>query len=168
MRQGCHGPWIAVLREPPGRGGSVFVHGTLCPGDRLGVGGPRNHFPLVPSKTYLFIAGGTGVTPLLPIVRQVELLCAECQLLYGGVQGLVPGRRTRWWLPDPSRRVACVECQPSGGRNRPVVPGGSTAFTARVLSLSDQATDAGPYGVVIDASAEVSVPPGRGAISMVR
>ncbi|MEU9916195.1 ferredoxin reductase [Streptomyces sp. NPDC051001] len=44
----------------------------------------RNHFPLTPSERYLFIAGGVGITPLLPMVHQAELLGAEWQLLYGG------------------------------------------------------------------------------------
>jgi ferredoxin-NADP reductase len=75
---------IAVLREPEGRGGSAYVHERLRPGDRVGVGGPRNHFALVPSEKYLFIAGGIGITPLLPMARQSELLGADWQLLYGG------------------------------------------------------------------------------------
>ncbi|MEH0628412.1 PDR/VanB family oxidoreductase [Streptomyces stelliscabiei] len=75
---------IAVLREPRGRGGSLYVHDALRPGARVGVGGPRNHFPLVPSEKYLFIAGGIGITPLLPMVQQAELLGADWQLLYGG------------------------------------------------------------------------------------
>ncbi|MFE7168146.1 PDR/VanB family oxidoreductase [Streptomyces sp. NPDC057616] len=75
---------IAVLREPAGRGGSAYVHDRLRPGDRVGVGGPRNHFPLVPSRRYLFVAGGIGITPLLPMLHQAELLGAEWQLLYGG------------------------------------------------------------------------------------
>ncbi|WP_432194319.1 PDR/VanB family oxidoreductase [Streptomyces sp. bgisy027] len=75
---------IAVLREPSGRGGSAYVHDRLRPGDHVGVGGPRNHFPLVPSERYLFIAGGIGITPLLPMIRQAELLGTEWQLLYGG------------------------------------------------------------------------------------
>ncbi|MFJ9900875.1 PDR/VanB family oxidoreductase [Streptomyces sp. NPDC091280] len=75
---------IAVLREPASRGGSAYVHERLRPGDRVGMGGPRNHFPLVPSEKYLFIAGGIGITPLLPMVHQAELLGADWQLLYGG------------------------------------------------------------------------------------
>lgn len=75
---------IAVLREPHGRGGSAYVHDRLRPGDRVGVGGPRNHFPLVPSERYLFVAGGIGITPLLPMVRQADLLGADWRLLYGG------------------------------------------------------------------------------------
>nr|WP_229828750.1 PDR/VanB family oxidoreductase [Streptomyces massasporeus] len=83
-RWDAHTYRIAVLREPSGRGGSAYVHDRLSPGDRVGVGGPRNHFPLVPSEKYLFIAGGIGITPLLPMVRQAELLGTEWQLLYGG------------------------------------------------------------------------------------
>lgn len=75
---------VAVLREPAGRGGSAYVHEALRPGDRVGVGGPRNNFPLAPSDEYLFIAGGIGVTPLLPMVRQADLLGARWRLLYGG------------------------------------------------------------------------------------
>ncbi|WP_199434476.1 PDR/VanB family oxidoreductase [Qaidamihabitans albus] len=75
---------IGVLREPHGRGGSAYVHDVLRPGDLVGVGGPRNNFPLVPSAGYLFIAGGIGITPLLPMIHQADLLGAEWNLLYGG------------------------------------------------------------------------------------
>ena len=83
-RWDAHTYRIAVLREPAGRGGSAHVHDRLRPGDRVGAGTPRNHFPLVPSEKYLFIAGGIGITPLLPMVRQAELLGTDWQLLYGG------------------------------------------------------------------------------------
>ncbi|WP_345562339.1 PDR/VanB family oxidoreductase [Streptomyces plumbiresistens] len=83
-RWDAHTYRIAVLREPAGRGGSAYLHDRVRPGDRVGVGGPRNHFPLVPSEKYLFVAGGIGITPLLPMVRQAELLGVDWQLLYGG------------------------------------------------------------------------------------
>lgn len=75
---------VAVLREPDGRGGSAFVHEVLAPGDVVEVGGPRNNFPLVPSESYLFVAGGIGITPLLPMIHQADLLEADWRLLYGG------------------------------------------------------------------------------------
>ncbi|WP_085913920.1 MULTISPECIES: PDR/VanB family oxidoreductase [Pseudonocardia] len=75
---------VAVLREPDGRGGSAAVHDQLAVGDEIGVGGPRNNFPLVPSEQYLFVAGGIGITPLLPMVVQADLLGADWRLLYGG------------------------------------------------------------------------------------
>ncbi len=48
------------------------------------MGGPRNNFPLVPSAEYLFVAGGIGITPILPMVHQAEMLGADWRLLYGG------------------------------------------------------------------------------------
>ena len=39
---------VAVLRERDGRGGSAYIHDELTEGDLLGIGGPRNNFPLRP------------------------------------------------------------------------------------------------------------------------
>ena len=75
---------IAVLREPNSRGGSTYVHDSLDVGDVLPIGGPRNNFALVPSAHYLFIAGGIGVTPILPMLQQADLLGTEWSMLYGG------------------------------------------------------------------------------------
>ncbi|HEX6493237.1 MAG TPA: ferredoxin reductase, partial [Candidatus Dormibacteraeota bacterium] len=75
---------IAVLREPDGRGGSVQVHDTLHEGARVRVRGPRNHFGLSPARRYLFIAGGIGITPILPMIEQAERAGADWNLLYGG------------------------------------------------------------------------------------
>ncbi|UQS24319.1 PDR/VanB family oxidoreductase [Amycolatopsis thermalba] len=83
-RWDAHRYRIGVLREPAGRGGSAYVHDHLRVGDRVGVGGPRNNFPLVPSDRYLFVAGGIGITPLLPMIHQADLLGADWTLLYGG------------------------------------------------------------------------------------
>ena len=61
---------IGILREPSSRGGSSFIHEELRPGDRISVAGPRNNFKLVEADRYLFIAGGIGITPILPMIRQ--------------------------------------------------------------------------------------------------
>jgi ferredoxin-NADP reductase len=53
-------------------------------GSRLPVRGPRNHFPLVAAERYVFVAGGIGITPLLPMVAHAEQAGAEWQLFYGG------------------------------------------------------------------------------------
>ena len=74
----------AVLREPAGRGGSAYVHDVLRVGDPVGVGGPRNNFRLAPAPRYVFIAGGIGITPILPMVYQADLVGADWRLLYGG------------------------------------------------------------------------------------
>jgi ferredoxin-NADP reductase len=75
---------IAVLREAESRGGSAYVHGRLAVGDRVRVRGPRNHFPLTEAGEYLFVAGGIGVTPLLPMIRQVGRAGRPWRLVYGG------------------------------------------------------------------------------------
>ena len=75
---------VGVLLEPASRGGSTYVHDHLQTGDLVGVGGPRSNFPLVPSEQYLFVAGGIGITPILPMVHQAEMLGADWRLLYGG------------------------------------------------------------------------------------
>jgi ferredoxin-NADP reductase len=75
---------IGVLREPTGRGGSAFVHDRLHPGALVAVRGPRNHFPLEPAGNYVFIAGGIGITPLLPMLTAADGAGAQWQLHYGG------------------------------------------------------------------------------------
>ncbi|MFE9095731.1 PDR/VanB family oxidoreductase [Streptomyces sp. NPDC007264] len=75
---------IAVLREPDGRGGSAHVHETVREGDRIRVRGPRNHFVLRPSPRYRFVAGGIGITPILPMLAAADAAGAEWTLLYGG------------------------------------------------------------------------------------
>ncbi|MBD3010707.1 PDR/VanB family oxidoreductase [Streptomyces sp. 5-10] len=75
---------IAVLRAPAGRGGSARVHDTLTEGSTVRVRGPRNHFALRPAARYLFIAGGIGITPLLPMTAAAEAAGADWRLLYGG------------------------------------------------------------------------------------
>jgi ferredoxin-NADP reductase len=75
---------VGVLRAPDSRGGSETVHDILSPGSLVRVRGPRNHFPLVTSPRYLFIAGGIGITPLLPMIAEADASGADWRLFYGG------------------------------------------------------------------------------------
>lgn len=75
---------IAVLREPAGRGGSQRVHDAVRAGGTLPVRGPRNHFPLVEADRYVFVAGGIGITPILPMLRRAAALGRPWTALYGG------------------------------------------------------------------------------------
>ena len=75
---------IGVLREPAGRGGSAYVHDTLVTGTAVRVRGPRNSFPFRPAARYRFVAGGIGITPILPMVAAAQAAGAEWTLLYGG------------------------------------------------------------------------------------
>jgi ferredoxin-NADP reductase len=74
---------VAVLLEPESRGGSVAVH-RLKAGDPVTLRGPRNHFALRPSTRYVFIAGGIGITPILPMIAEAEARGADWTLHYGG------------------------------------------------------------------------------------
>lgn len=74
---------VAVLREPGGRGGSIEIH-NLTEGEKIRITAPRNNFPLVDATSYLFIAGGIGVTPLVPMLEQVAASGLPYTLLYRG------------------------------------------------------------------------------------
>jgi ferredoxin-NADP reductase len=79
-----HHAWrLGILREAGGES-SVHVHDRVQPGDVVRVRGPRNNFPLVESPRYLFIAGGIGITPLLPMIATVDAAGADWSLVYGG------------------------------------------------------------------------------------
>lgn len=75
---------IAVQREEDGTGGSVEIHEEIHLGDTVSFGGPRNNFRLAPATNYRFIAGGIGITAVLPMIEQAEKLNLDWQLLYLG------------------------------------------------------------------------------------
>ncbi|MGY2746346.1 ferredoxin reductase [Arthrobacter sp. UYCu723] len=76
---------IAVLREQSSRGGSRYVHESLKAGDVLDIRGPKNNFRGTPgSGEKVFIAGGIGITPLLPMIRTAHQNGESWRLLYLG------------------------------------------------------------------------------------
>jgi len=75
---------IAVLREADGRGSSVRLHDEVGPGSLLEVGTPRNNFALVEAPSYLLVAGGIGITPMLAMARHLSTTGADWRLLYAG------------------------------------------------------------------------------------
>ncbi|MFF4415402.1 PDR/VanB family oxidoreductase [Streptosporangium sp. NPDC001559] len=75
---------IAVLREAGGRGGSARIHDTLRAGTTVEVRGPRNHFMLEEAPSYVFVAGGIGITPIKAMVGEAEAAGADWRLYYGG------------------------------------------------------------------------------------
>lgn len=75
---------IAVLRERAGSGGSAFVHDRLAVGDEVEVRGPRNTFVLHEAPTYRFVAGGIGITAILPMVAEAAARGADWSLVYVG------------------------------------------------------------------------------------
>ncbi|MFV0462293.1 MAG: PDR/VanB family oxidoreductase [Nostocoides sp.] len=74
---------VAVLKTPDSRGGSIAVH-RLQVGDQLVIRGPRNNFPLLGATRYRFIAGGIGITPILPMIESAQSAGSDWHLYYGG------------------------------------------------------------------------------------
>lgn len=74
---------IGVLHVPDSRGGSKAVH-ALLPGTPLAISAPRNNFPLRESRRYLFVAGGIGITPIIPMLEAADAAGKEWTLVYGG------------------------------------------------------------------------------------
>ncbi len=80
---------IAVRRIPDGGGGSIEMHG-LTVGARVTTHGPRNAFPLTvpgygsPARRFRFIAGGIGITPILPMLRLAHGRDVDWSMVYAG------------------------------------------------------------------------------------
>lgn len=63
---------IAVKRDAAGRGGSISMADNLHPGDRIQVAEPRNEFELSErARSFIFVAGGIGITPILSMMRHL-------------------------------------------------------------------------------------------------
>jgi ferredoxin-NADP reductase len=62
---------IAVKREDDGRGASRWIHDNLTVGSVIPVSAPRNNFPLAQAARHVFVAGGIGITPILPMARHL-------------------------------------------------------------------------------------------------
>ncbi|WP_051581193.1 2Fe-2S iron-sulfur cluster-binding protein [Pseudonocardia acaciae] len=75
---------IAVLRNDAGRGGSREMHDGLRIGTRLMVAPPDNAFALEPASAYLLLAGGIGITGLLPMARSLARGQQPWRLIYIG------------------------------------------------------------------------------------
>ncbi|MCH9734543.1 MAG: PDR/VanB family oxidoreductase [Actinomycetia bacterium] len=81
---------IAVRRIPDGGGGSVEIHDQLPEGAIVHTHGPRNAFPLTvpgygsPTRRFRFIAGGIGITPILPMLEQARRLQVDWSMVYAG------------------------------------------------------------------------------------
>lgn len=81
---------IAVRRIPDGGGGSIEVHDGLAIGSTVTTSGPRNAFPLSlpgygsPAQRIRFVAGGIGITPILPMLTLADRLGVDWSMIYVG------------------------------------------------------------------------------------
>ncbi|WP_420033294.1 PDR/VanB family oxidoreductase [Streptomyces sp. cg28] len=134
-----------------GRGGSREVHEQVREGAEVEVRGPRNRFALdTDAPAYLFVAGGIGITPILPMLREVEARGAEWRLLYGG-----RGRSSMPFLEDVVKlggdRVTVVPQDEAG------LPDLAAALTATAPGTAVYCC--GPEGLM--AAVEAALPEGR-------
>lgn len=115
---------VAVLREQDGTGGSAFVHQSIAVGDRIEIRGPRNNFDLRDAPAYLFVAGGIGITAILPMVVEAHQRGAEWSLMYIGRQ-----EERLAFLPDiaalPPERVRVIATERDGRPPMELILGGA-------------------------------------------
>ena len=60
------------------------MHDRVGVGDQITVPAVRNLFPLVAADEYVFVAGGIGITPMLPMIEAAVAAGARWHLYYGG------------------------------------------------------------------------------------
>ena len=76
---------IAVRRIADGGGGSIEMHDAFDVGDSLVFEGPRNAFYLgAGERDVLFVIGGIGVTPILPMLHAAQQRAINWRAVYAG------------------------------------------------------------------------------------
>ncbi|MFD3452522.1 PDR/VanB family oxidoreductase [Streptomyces sp. NPDC058691] len=118
---------VAVRLVPDGEGGSREMH-SLTPGAVLRTLGPRNAFPLALTGTgsLLFVAGGIGITPILPMVRAAAVAGADWRLVYAG--------RDRASLPYLDELTELAASEPARLRVRSDAEAGGPPSAAELLA----------------------------------
>lgn len=146
-----------LIRHVPGGLVTGWLESTAQAGEQVALHGPLGAFGLDCSATrHVFIAGGTGLAPMLSMLRELgdgqgdALLCFGCsrpeRLFY--VEELLAMAAARPWL---DLRIRC-----SGGATLPVRSGRLVeSVTADDLSSGTAAYLCGPPGMVEAASARL-------------
>jgi ferredoxin-NADP reductase len=108
---------VAVLREGDGLG-SALIHQSARPGSLLRVSPPRNQFPFSARERVVFVAGGIGITPILPMVAAAADAGVDWTLHYAGRSRaarafadelVVHGDRVRTYDSADGRRMSVTE-----------------------------------------------------------
>lgn len=129
---------FGVRNAARSRGGSAFLVGKLMPGALLEGAPPRNTFALTPAPACLLVAGGIGITPLLPMARSLAASGASWRLLYvGRDRGSMP------FLDEVEALGPAAEIWTTGSRGRP-------DWTERLRSVPEggQVYACGPSGML--------------------
>jgi ferredoxin-NADP reductase len=74
---------ISVRRDDQGRGGSLFMHRHVRPGQEMVISHPVNLFSLdTRARKHLMIAGGIGITPFVAQIAQLARMGGRFELHY--------------------------------------------------------------------------------------
>ncbi|SOX53175.1 oxidoreductase [Mycobacterium ahvazicum] len=111
---------IAIRRIADGGGGSIEMHDAFDVGSTCEFEGPRNAFYLGSAeRDVLFVIGGIGVTPILPMIQIARQRGINWRAIYAGrsreymplldeVTAVAPDRVTIW-ADDEQGRCAAVD-----------------------------------------------------------
>ncbi len=145
---------IAVRRIADGGGGSIELHDAFEVGDTCEFEGPRNAFHLVTDEhDVLFVIGGIGVTPILPMIRVAQQRGIDWRAVYAGrsrgymplldeVAGVAPDRVTIWADDERGRVATAAELLADAGPQTAVYVCGPTAMLESVRIARDEHADA--------------------------
>lgn len=141
---------VAVRRVADGGGGSVEVHDELHVGVRLSVRRPRNGFAFCGDSEVLFLAGGIGITPLLPMARAAQHAGLDWQLVHTGRSAASLPFTAELRALDPNRvelRTDDVHGTPDAAELLARAPRGAAVYVcgpAPMLAAVQRAFDASP------------------------
>jgi ferredoxin-NADP reductase len=157
---------IAVQREESGRGGSVWIHDEVRVGHQFSIRRPINNFSVLPAKRYLFIAGGIGITPLVPMIEMVDAAGAEWELVYAARNRESMafcdrlgrhGRRVRLWADDTAGLPPVETLLPTDGEPMAVYCCGPNALMTAVEARCQDIEAVDVYTERFQASTDTSV-----------
>lgn len=145
---------IAVRRIADGGGGSIEMHDAFREGDTLTFEGPRNAFYLVTDEhDVVFVIGGIGVTPILPMIRLAHQHGIDWRAVYAGrsrdymplldeVLAVAPDRVTVWADDERGRFPTAEDLLADAGSTTAVYVCGPTGMLESVRAARDQHADA--------------------------
>lgn len=140
---------VAVRRIADGAGGSVEMH-DFAVGDTCEFEGPRNAFYLGSTeRDVLFVIGGIGVTPILPMLRVAAQRGIEWRAVYAGrsreymplldeVVAIAPDRVTVWADDEHGRIAGVHELLAGAGPATAVYVCGPSAMLDAVRAARDE------------------------------
>jgi tetrachlorobenzoquinone reductase len=108
---------LGVQRDPQSRGGSQYLCEGARVGDLIEVSRPINHFPLTEDAAgSVFIAGGIGITPILPMLDRLADLGRGFVLHYGGRDRRTQPFQSRIAARHADKARVAFSREPGGGR----------------------------------------------------